>query len=474
MLLLLTTKEWLAGIRTYALPAALLTLLLLIGIAFAGTYKRAESLRQSRVEANAHFRQQWEQLQTGDPHSAAHFGTYIFKPITLLSGFDGGLESVTGTSMRVEAHVQHAMAAPPARAADAYLRFGALTPASVLQLFFPLLIIFSCYNAYLQEKHAGTLKLLLIQGATHRTIISSKTRYYLAVVNVMLIAGLLVCIPALLFTGTPASDEALPLRLMILVLAYSSYCSIFVLITMVISVIAANARQALILLSGIWLIWNIIIPRLGPGLAARIYPLPSQYLVQEQIEKGIKMGIDGQTPREERQQQVIAATLKQYQVTSIDALPVNMNALLMQAGEDYSQRVYEHYTAKTDSIIDLQNRFTGYFALADPYLAVNSLSMALCGTDYLQQKHFDHTARTYRNDFIRRLNHELAYGGSRTGDEHWKVSASFYKSIPVFRYIPVSLSAVLRSQAWMIASLLLWLTTGIVLLQIIARYVTTE
>jgi len=474
MYLLLTTKEWLGGLRTHALPAVLLSLLVLLGIAFAGTHSRSEQISRNRLAANTHFRQQWEQLKTGDPHSAAHFGTYIFKPVMLLGNFDSGLETVTGTSMRVEAHVQHSMAAPALRPADIYTRFGSLTIASVLQLFFPLFIIFSCYNSYTQEKANGTLRLLMIQGATQSVILKSKTRYYLIAVNGMLLGSLLIYLPALLFSGTVVADKATFLNIACLVIAYSSYCSIFVMIAIAVSAIAKNARQSLLLLTGCWLVWNILLPRLGAGIAGELHPLPSQYQQQEKIEKAIKMGIDGHSSREERQQQVTAATLQRYHVSSTDQLPVNLNAILLQSSEDYTQMVYDIYTAKTDSIIQLQNRYSNYLALADPYLAIRNLSMALCGTDYLHQQQLDKAARQYRNDFIRRLNNELAYGGSKTNDSHWKVNASFYSSIPPFHYKPPALSEVLKSQWMMIVSLVLWLAISICSLQIIARHAGIE
>ena len=474
MFLLLTTKEWLGGLRTYASPAVLLSLLLLLGIAFAGTHNRSAQIKENRLSANAHFRQQWEQLKTGDPHGAAHFGTYVFKPVMLLSSFDNGLENVSGTSMRIEAHVQHAMAAPALRPADTYSRFGELTIASVLQLFFPLLIIFSCYNSYTQEKASGTLRLLLIQGATQNVIIKSKAKYHLAFVNIILLISLLIYLPALLLSGTATIDDAILIRLSCLVIAYSIYCSIFVLIAIAISALAKNARQSLLLLTACWLLWNIILPRLGAGIAAELHPLPSQYQQQERIEKAIKTGIDGHSSREERQQQVIDATLKQYNVKSEDELPVNLNAILLQSSENYAQMVYDSYTAKTDSIIQTQNRYNNYLALADPYIALRNLSMALCGTDYPQQQHFDRAARQYRNYFIRRLNNELAYGGSKTNDSHWKVDTAFYRSIPSFHYQAPAFTQVLESQWMMIASLVLWLTISICLLQIMARHAGIE
>ncbi|SFM58493.1 ABC-2 type transport system permease protein [Chitinophaga sp. YR627] len=474
MYLLLTTKEWLGGLRTYALPAVSLSLLVLLGIAFAGTHSRSAQISRNRLAANAHFRQQWEQLKTGDPHGAAHFGTYIFKPVMLLSNFDSGLETVTGTSMRVEAHLQHTMATPALRPADTYTRFGSLTIASVLQLFFPLFIIFSCYNSYTQEKTTGTLRLLLIQGATQGILLKSKTKYYLLVMNGMLLGSLLIYLPALLFAGTATIDKTTYLSILFLVIAYSIYCSIFVMIAVAISAIAKNARQSLLLLTGCWLVWNILLPRLGAGIAGELHPLPSQYQQQEKIEKAIKMGIDGHSSREERQQQLTDAVLKRYHVNSTDQLPVNLNAILLQSSEDYAQMVYDIYTAKTDSIIQLQNRYSNYLALADPYLAIRNLSMALCATDYFHQQQLDKAARQYRNDFIRRLNNELAYRGSKTNDSHWKVNTAFYSSIPAFHYKPPAVSQVLKSQWMMISSLVLWLTISICLLQIIARHAGIE
>lgn len=474
MFLLLTTREWLTGLRTYALPATLLTLVLLMGIAFARTHSRANQTANVRLTANQHFRQQWEQLQTGDPHSAAHFGTYIFKPASLLSSFDSGLEHFTGSSLRIEAHVQHGMATPAWRVTDTYLRFGELTPANVLLLFLPLLIIFACYNSYQQEKNTGTLKLLVIQGATPRRIIRSKVKYYLTVINGILLVSLFICLPLLLLSNLYTPTITTYSRLVLLIIIYVMYASIFVLIAISISVLVRNARQSLLLLTGIWLLWNIMVPRLGAGISGELYPLPSQHWLQDKIEKAIKTGIDGHTSREQRQQQVIDATLKQYHVKSADQLPVNLNAILMQAAEDYTQMVYDTYTAQTDSIIQVQNTFSNYLAFADPCMAARSISMALCGTGNLQQQDFYKAALAYRNDFIRRLNHQLAVSGKQPADHQEQAAASFYRTIPSFQYTPPDLTTVLQNQWPMIAALLLWLVISMGLLQIITHHASIE
>jgi ABC-2 type transport system permease protein len=464
MLKILLLKEWRMALRTRVLAATLFPLLLLLGIAFTGSSIQQSRLQQERTTANAHFRSQWEQLQNGDPHSAAHFGTYIFKPLTTLSSFDKGLDDITGYTMRVEAHIQHSMATPPLRPVDAYLRFGNLTMAAVLQLFFPLFILFYCFNSYTQEQAAGTVGLMLLQGAGKPAILKGKAILHLAVINGMLLTGLLLYLPALLLTSgkTPGNSDLV--RVALLTVCYACYSSIFVLLGIAVSARARNGRQALLILTGIWLLWNVIAPRLTTAIGEYLHPLPSQHALQEKIEKAIRMGINGDEPREARLEKLTQTLLKKYQVADISHLPLNFDAVRMQANEDYAQLVYDKYAAETDSIIRLQNNITRYTALADPYLAIRSISMALCGTDYDHHWHFDSAARRYRDDFIRRLNHQLAYKGG--ADQH------FYKAMPQFNYHAPDTLTTVRSQGWLLLSLLLWLPVSVLLLNRSASYET--
>lgn len=462
MLTIIALKEWRMALRSRTLALTLFSLLLLLGIAFTGSSIQQSRLHRERTAANAHFRAQWEQLQAGDPHSAAHFGTYIFKPLSTLSSFDKGLNDITGYTMRVEAHIQHGMATPPLRPADAYLRFGDLTVAGVLQLFFPLFILFYCFNSYTQEQASGTLGLLLLQGAGKPAILAGKTLLQLAVINGILLTGLLIYLPALLLTNSSTATNNDLLRIVLLAICYACYSSLFVLLGMTVSARARNSRQALLVLTGIWLLWNVIAPRLTVAVGESLHPLPSQHALQEKIEKAIRMGINGNDPREERMEKLEQQVLKKYKVADISQLPVNFDAIRMQANEDYAQQVYDKYAAETDSLIRLQNNITRYAAFADPYLAMRSISMALCGTDYAHQWHFDAAARSYRNDFIRRLNKQLAY--------HSNASQLFYKTMPPFHYDAPDTLTALRSQGWQLLSLLLWLLGCVLLLNRSAGY----
>ena len=64
------------------------------------------------AQKNAHeyIRAQWDDMEASNPHSAAHYGTYAFKPLSVLNSIDDGVNSVTGNVLRLEAHRQHDIA----------------------------------------------------------------------------------------------------------------------------------------------------------------------------------------------------------------------------------------------------------------------------------------------------------------------------------------------------------------------------
>ena len=67
----------------------------------------------------------------------------------------------------------------------------------------------------------------------------------------------------------------------------------------------------------------------------------------------------------------------------------------------------------------------------------------------------------YRRDFIRALNYEHAYGGSRTGDWGWEAEQEFFNSIDDFYYETpeYTAGASIYWLDWM--SLLLWVIISV-------------
>ena len=65
---------------------------------------------KSQQDAHNHTRAQWDELDSKNAHSAAHYGTYVFKSNTILNSLDDGINSVTGVVLRLEGHKQNDVA----------------------------------------------------------------------------------------------------------------------------------------------------------------------------------------------------------------------------------------------------------------------------------------------------------------------------------------------------------------------------
>ena len=103
-------------------------------------------------------RSQWNEMEPSNPHRAAHFGSYAFKPTSILNSIDEGINSVTGNVLRLEGHVQNDI--------TFWLlisKFGKLRPSLLFQFLIPLFLIFLSFSSYTAEYESGRLKLLINQ-----------------------------------------------------------------------------------------------------------------------------------------------------------------------------------------------------------------------------------------------------------------------------------------------------------------------
>ena len=70
-------------------------------------YKQVQAQNKEYFNAKSHLRKKWENLDSINPHGAAHYGTYVIKSNNLLSSLDNGVNDVTGNILRVEGHIQN-------------------------------------------------------------------------------------------------------------------------------------------------------------------------------------------------------------------------------------------------------------------------------------------------------------------------------------------------------------------------------
>jgi ABC-2 type transport system permease protein len=137
MILRIARKELieLAQDGRFRLLASLVLTVAIISLA-AGAKHYTEVQRQ-HDQAQKATRAQWLEQPARNPHSAAHYGVYAFKPKNRLSMVDTGIDPYVGVAAWLEAHQQNEFRYRPAQDRTAVLRFGELTAAEGMLVLMP-------------------------------------------------------------------------------------------------------------------------------------------------------------------------------------------------------------------------------------------------------------------------------------------------------------------------------------------------
>ncbi len=441
--------------------------LISISISFAGILLLSILLGnyQNRKQAEAytsakdHLREQWESIEAMNPHSAAHYGTYVFKSPNLLNSLDDGVNNITGNVIRVEGHVQNEMMHSEASQMQAISRFGKLKSSLILKYIVPLLLIFLAFSSVSSEKQSGRLKLLFLQGARPNQLILAKS------LSVWLFGGMLL----LLLVGSYSflnarhlTAEIMQRTLMILVM-YSLYYFIISGLTVFISARWQQATLALTSMLGVYILWTVFLPNIFLSSVEKWHPLPSRDAFKTAMREDRAKGIDGHNPSDKRAEELRVKVLNEYGVDSLSQLPINFDGIAMQADEEYGNQVWDKHFGRLREVFREQKQSLQLGGIINPFIALDNSSKGFAATDNLHHQDFLLQVETYRRTFIKTLNDEHAYGGSKSGDWGWQADNEFFKSVPDFSYTPTSLASVFRYYVLDVGILILWsvLTFGL-------------
>jgi len=417
---------------------------------------------ETYLNAKNHVRQQWVSLDEMNPHSAAHFGTYVFKPANLLSSLDEGVNGVTGNVLRVEGHVQHEITHSEASQMQSVSRFGKLKPSLLLQYIVPLLLIFLAFNSVSKEKQSGRLKLLILQGAKPIQIIFSKT------LSVWLYGLSLLIIVLLVYSvlNVQSLTSEILVRTLLFFVSYALYYFIISGLTVFFSSRWQNATLALTSMLGIWIIWTIFIPNILMSSAEKWHPLPSRNEFQTAMSEDRSKGIDGHNPKDKRGLALKEKVLKDYGVDSLSQLPINFDGMRMQADEEYGDSVWDKHFGNNRIILQKQKQSFQLGGILNPFISLQNTSMGLMAGDNLHHQEFLLQVENYRRIFIKMLNDKQTFGGSKTGNWRWKEDNAFFKSVPDFKYQPTQISAVVSNYILDLVLLLFWSIIVIILISV--------
>ena len=409
--------------------AAVIVLGLLMAAVGMG-WRQHQDVERQHEAARRETRENWLTQGEKNPHSAAHYGVYAFKPKVALSLVDRGIDPYTGVAVWLEAHKQNEFKYRPAQDANTLARFGELTAATVLQVLVPLLIVLFSFAAFAGERENGTLRQLLSLGLTPAQLAGGKA---LGVAGAL---GLLLVPAALIGAFVLTSD--LP-RMLLLALFYLLYFGAFLGVALAISAWAKSTRIALVGLLAFWIFNALIAPRAASDLSKRFYPTPSGQQFAEQLQAELTGGADHSTPAQ-REAKLKEKFFKQYNVSRIEDLPVNWTGAVLTESEEHGNKVFDQFYGKLWDQFERQIRFQEASSLVAPLLSVRSLSMGLAGTDFAQHRHFATAAEQYRRYFIQVMNDDILKNAGKSGpylrkDDLWAQVKDFEYTLPSIGWV---------------------------------------
>lgn len=457
---------------TAALVVLLLVTALLAGWQRYAAYSAVQSAAQGATN------EQWLKQGDKNPHTAAHYGNYAFKPLGPLAFFDSGITSYAGTAVFMEAHKQNFAIGRPANDTSSIARFGELNGAMILQLLLPLLIVFLGFTAFAAERESGTLRQVLSTGVSRGSLLWGKALGLGAAVAVVVVPCLVVGGAVIAAAGLQTAEEGMAARTALVALAYLLYAATFLFLTLAVSAWARNARAALMVMVGFWAFTAFIMPKAAGELAKAAHPSPAFGTFMAEMKAHQRRGIDGVSPFAKlgRYQ---GQLFRQYKVSRVEDLPLYWTAVRMQKLEELDQPVFDlHYGQVRDTYL-AQRRLQDRIGVVAPTLPLRSISMGLAGTDLVQQSRFMADAEAFRHDMVFKMNDYLSkaaadLNGVNSASRFMIANEEVFAIVPPFRYQPPAFAEVLAEQAPNFALLGAWLAAAVGLAVLATRRMDLE
>jgi ABC-2 type transport system permease protein len=430
------------------------TLLLMVTALIQGIVS-VNRLHHDHEAAEAGDRVIWTAQGAKNPHSAAHFGQYAFKPVSPLAVADPGVDEFAGNAVYLEAHKQNEDRFRSARDGTLTARMGKLTLAFVLQSVVPLMAILLGFSAYAAERESGTLQQLLSLGVRPRDLLAGKALAYGGVILGMVATaccGLALGI-AVFADDVPFSLADAP-RVAGLALVYGLYLAGFLALSMSVSAWAGSSRAALVVLLGYWLANTFVMPRLASDYASKSTPLPTNVAFRADIAEARK----AQFGHNDSHPAFVAfrdRVLREYGVSRVEDLPVSFRGLSLREDDESGYKVFDEHFGRIVAKIDRQDQIRSLAGFAFPLLALQPVSMAMAGTDNTHHADFVRAAESHRRLIQNAASQDLI-DNARNGDESYKAGPELWSRIPPMEYQRPSAGVAWRNQAGNLAAVTIW------------------
>lgn len=441
---------WLIGIFNVLLLSSLLS-----------GYRYMHDQQHLAHEHSQEVREDWVNNPDKHPHRMGHYGYVAFRQKYPLSFFDFGMDSFVGNVVFLEAHRQNTINFSAASLTNGLLRLGEISAGMILQLLVPLLLFFWGFQLIAKEREQGTLKILVMQGASGLELIVGKSLGLFSLSLTIILPALFIGGILLLFSDLSQYFTEAYLRFSLLSFSYLCYFLLLSFLAVLVSARSSSSRSALIQLIGCWLLFTLVLPKVSQVVGQSLYPSPSKIEFDVAVEEELIQQGDSHNPDDPHYQALKDSLLTTYGVESTDDLPFNYSGFVMREGEKLSAETFNRHQSQLVSIFLQQQDVIRFSAVFNPYLAIKNLSMALSGTDYMAFKDFQEQAEIYRYDLAQQMNElqieHIPNKLSSSADKRAKISKSYWEDMADFEHQFLSLSTVLGHAFLSFLSLLLWI-----------------
>ena len=437
----IAAAEWRLWMRSRSALAAFLAVVLVIAATSVLTAVQFSEERHEREHQQEVAEETFLSQPARHPHRMVHYGHYVFRTPPPLAIIDPGVDAVTGQSIFLEGHRQNTAMFADTRASANVGGFQGLTPAFVYQVLIPLLLIALGHGVFVREREARTLAPLLAQGVSGVTLYSGKT-LALAGLSAALLAPMLI----MSFVGV-ALGEAIGLSLSV-VATYGAYLLVWSTVIVLVSSLVRTRGVVLGVLVFVWLGWSLVVPRLAVASASAAAPSPGKLETDFQLLADLRKLGDGHNAGDPAFAALRANLLAEYDVASVEELPVNFRGVVAEASEAELTQVMNEYAERRMELEVRQSRHANGFGWISPVLAVSAASRNLAGVDLETHHRFLREAEAVRYGFIQGLNkshiEELSYTDDinrNQGDEaslRARISPENWAVLGEFRFEPAA------------------------------------
>ena len=453
--------EWRYWVRSKLAMSVLITgLILTISSVIVTSFNMLE-LSEQRASMQDLAENTFADQPDRHPHRMVHYGHYAFKVPAPLSTLDPGVDAFTGNSIFLEGHRQNSAMFADQKQGTGLTSLGSLSPAFIIQVIAPLLLILMAYSSVSRERESNTLTFILSQGTSIFTLIIGKSLALFAAIGLVMLPFIAAGFLAL------TQGESL-LAVISFLLGYLLYLAVWGLVVILFSTAASKSSESFTALIFVWILFCIAMPRVASSSAAATFSTAGKLETDFAVIAELRKLGDGHNANDPAFKKLKASLLEKYEVDTVEELPINFRGAVAQASEAELTEVLNRFAQQSMQLELQQTQFSRRFGWLSPMVAIRSLSMLSAGTSIEAHHRFLREAEDLRFKFVQSLNQahveqldyiddlnrgksEEAGQKARISSDNWQMIQDFdFQLAPAQERVERSLSAFIQLLVWFV------------------------